>query len=290
MKNFHVRGNNLLVRQNFKNTISEKLIRGVSFKLWEVDATDIEYQYDEGHTLSLYLKGGQQTYRYDKPKLKGQAGKLCIMPKGHLSRWHSGSPIRIAHLYLPDQFIRQEAERHLDIDSRLANLQDITYYEDTDLNRAMYSLISALNNGSKIDPLYSEEALYAVSSRLLERYRQEGHSKEWLNKGLSPIHRQKIKVYIKKRLETKMTLESLANLLHLSPFHFARMFKQSFGDSPANFIIRQRIELAKELLKGNTPLSYIALECGFSHQSHLNNHFKKHFNVTPALYRKLIKS
>ncbi len=64
-------------------------------------------------TLSLYLKGGERTFRNHKPHLKGQAGKLCLMPQGHLSHWHSPKPIRIAHLYLPSQIIRQEAERHL---------------------------------------------------------------------------------------------------------------------------------------------------------------------------------
>ena len=184
-KAFHPSKDNCSDRDGFVNIASEKLIRGVSFKLWEVDSTDIEYQYEEGHTLSLYLSGGQTTYRTDKPNLKGQPGKLCLMPKDHLSRWRSSNTIRIAHLYLPDHIIRQDAERCLDIDARFAELKDITYQEDRFLSQAMLSLINALKHGSQIDPLFAEEALNAVSASLLAHYRQSNQREEALTKGLS---------------------------------------------------------------------------------------------------------
>jgi AraC family transcriptional regulator len=89
-------------------------------------------------------------------------------------------------------------------------------------------------------------------------------------------------------LGQKLTLDDLAEKLQLSPFHFARMFKQSVGDSPANYVIRQRVKLAKTLLSGKEDLSFIALECGFCHQSHFINHFKKKVGVTPAKYRNIL--
>lgn len=272
----------------FNNTLSQSLIRDVSFKVWQVAPADIEYQFDAGHTLSLYLNGGEHTFRHDKPDLKGHTGKLCLMPQGHVSRWHSPAPIQIAHLYLPDELIRQEAERHLDIDARLANLQDLIYQDDENLKQAMLGLIGALTHRKKTDPLFCEEALYSVTSRLLECYRQDGQTSNKKSRGLSASHRVLIKHHIHQHLEQKLTLESLAELVHLSPFHFARMFKQSFGDSPANYIIRQRIERAKALLKSDQPLSQLAVQCGFSHQSHLSNYFKKQTGVTPANYRALL--
>ena len=288
VKVFHQTNKCLSDRAGFTNIASETLIRGVSFKLWQVEPADIEYQYQDGHTLSLYLRGGETTYRSDNPQLKGATGKLCLMPKDHLSRWTSLKPIRIAHLYLPEQIIRQDAERCLDIDARFAELRDVTYQDDCLLRQAMVSLINALNNGARIDPLFAEEALNSVSCRLLHHYRQSTQSKWAQNKGLSLYQRKRMKTYIKENLSEKLTIELLAELIHLSPFHFARMFKESFGDSPANFIIRQRITLSKDLLRSNLDLCDIASECGFSHQSHFNNYFKKNVGVTPAVYRKLI--
>jgi AraC family transcriptional regulator len=268
--------------------MSKDLMRGVRFRVWDVEANNIQYQYNAGHTLSLYLKGGERTFRKDKPHLKGQTGKLCLMPQDHLSRWHSPEAIRIAHLYLPDQIIRQEAERHLDIDSRLANLQDLVYQSDVNLSNAMMNLIAAMNSGSNIDSIFVEQALHTVTAGLLERYCDLSKPIKMRQYGLSPTHRTLIKSYIKSHLGQKLTLEDLAAKLQLSPFHFARMFKQSFGDSPAKYVIRQRVELAKTLLAGKEDSSFVALECGFCHQSHFINHFKKEVGVTPAKYRNIL--
>lgn len=288
MIEFHTEEERSATQHGLHQFMSKDLMRGVRFRIWDVEANDIQYQYNAGHTLSLYLKGGERTFRNDKPHLKGQTGKLCLMPQDHLSRWHSPETIRIAHLYLPDKIIRQEAQRHLDIDSRLANLQDLVYQSDVNLSNAMMSLIAAMKSGNNSDPLFVEQALHRVTSGLLEHYCDLSKPIKRYQYGLSATHRMLIKSYIKKHLGQKLTLEDLAAILHLSPFHFARMFKQSFGDSPANYIIRQRVELAKMLLSGKEDLSFIALECGFCHQSHFINYFKKVVGVTPSKYRNIL--
>ncbi|MFT4811175.1 MAG: AraC family transcriptional regulator [Paraglaciecola sp.] len=158
MIEFHAEEIQTTTQHGLHQFMSEDLVRGVRFRVWDVEANNIQYQYNDGHTLSLYLKGGERTFRNHKPHLKGQTGKLCLMPQGHLSHWHSPKPIRIAHLYLPGQIIRQEAERHLDIDSLLANLQDLVYQSDASLSSAMMSLIAAMKNDENIDPLIVEQA------------------------------------------------------------------------------------------------------------------------------------
>lgn len=289
MQAFHTEHTDNHRHTGIESRAGQNLMRGVQFKLWDVSATDIEYHYADGHTISLYLKGGDTTYRHDKPDIKGQAGRLCIMPQGHISRWHSAEPIRIAHLYVPDQFIRQEAERHLDIDARQANLMDVIYRDDQDLSCQMMALVAGLSHQDRVDPLFCEQSLYALSSRLLENYQQQGVTGNAYQGGLSPSHRGFIKAYIRDHLDARLTLEHLAAQLNLSPFHFARMFKRSFGDTPASYIVRQRVEQSKLMLNNDLPLSHIALECGFTHQSHYHNYFKKLTGVTPLKYRKLLQ-
>jgi hypothetical protein len=101
MIEFHAEEIQTTTQHGLHQFMSEDLVRGVRFRVWDVEANNIQYQYNDGHTLSLYLKGGERTFRNHKPHLKGQTGKLCLMPQGHLSHWHSPKPIRIAHLYLP---------------------------------------------------------------------------------------------------------------------------------------------------------------------------------------------
>ena len=73
----------------------------------------------------------------------------------------------------------------------------------------------------------------------------------------------------------------------MSPNYFARLFKQTTGITPHQYVIRCRIERAKELIqRGNLPLIEIATQVGFLDQSHLNRHFKRLVGVTPKTYYK----
>ena len=289
MLNFHNEEKNSNKKDVLKQRMSHSLLRGVSFRVWDVEPNNIEYQYDTGHTLSLYLNGGEETFRDDLPNLKGGTGKLCLMPLGHSSRWHSPKPIRIAHLYLPDQLMRQEAERHLDIDSRKMVLRDLVYQSDRELSNEMMSLVDALQHNKAISPLFAEQSMFAVTSLLLERYQDVGQNCSKIHSGLSYSDRHMLKSYIKNNIGQKLSIELLSRLVKLSPYHFARMFKNSFSDSPANYVIRQRVELAKNLLRGTEPLTAIGFECGFCHQSHFINHFKKIVGITPSNYRRLLR-
>lgn len=266
------------------------LPQGVNFRVWDVLANDVQYQYEQGHTLSLYLSGGHRTYRKDMPDKKGRPGALCLMPQGHWSQWQTLEPIRIAHLYVPDTLLRREAERHFDMDARFANLRDLVYQQDQALSHQILSFINTLNSGAVTEHIYMEQMLSSLSCELLAKYCDTGALKNAVAGGLSPQDRRTIKTYILNNLGDKLSIEMLAAKLALSPYHFARMFKLSFGDSPADYILRHRVEWAKGLLKGQSPLTDIALRCGFSHQSHFSNYFKKFCGVTPAKYRKMLHS
>jgi AraC family transcriptional regulator len=79
----------------------------------------------------------------------------------------------------------------------------------------------------------------------------------------------------------------LAQQTGFSPYHFARLFRQTTGESPHQFVLRLRIERAQQLLeKMDVPLSHIALESGFTDQSHLTQAFKRHLGQTPHAYRR----
>jgi AraC family transcriptional regulator len=80
----------------------------------------------------------------------------------------------------------------------------------------------------------------------------------------------------------------MANQLGMSQYYFCRLFKQSTGVSPHQFLLQQRVERAKQLLIKHPELTVtaIALRCGFSSQSHLAKHFRKHTGVNPNQFRR----
>ncbi len=92
------------------------------------------------------------------------------------------------------------------------------------------------------------------------------------------------------RLSEDITLDEIAAEAHLSPFHFARMFKHSLGVPPRVYLTRLRVEKACELLE-HTELSVteIALEVGYSSNQVLARVFTKHQKISPTDYRRAVR-
>ena len=104
--------------------------------------------------------------------------------------------------------------------------------------------------------------------------------------GLAPARANRICEYIDSHLQENIALEVLAEIAQLSVRHFARAFRQSLGIPPHNYIVQRRIEHAQQLLRNtDLPLSEIAIEAGFTDQSHLARHFRTITGVSPSLAR-----
>jgi AraC family transcriptional regulator len=88
-------------------------------------------------------------------------------------------------------------------------------------------------------------------------------------------------------LENNPTLEQMAGIVHLSSYHFARLFKAATGLAPHQFVIARRIERAQQLLRtnGRLGLAEVAFRSGFANQSHFCLHFKRIAGVTPRRFR-----
>ena len=115
---------------------------------------------------------------------------------------------------------------------------------------------------------------------------------EWENsiKSKSPKLRELINIsinYIHNNFEREISLGDIAKFVFLSPSYFARVFKEEAGLSPISYLLKIRIERAKELLADTElKISDIALSVGFSNQQRFNEMFKKYARQTPLQYRK----
>jgi AraC family transcriptional regulator len=106
-------------------------------------------------------------------------------------------------------------------------------------------------------------------------------------RGLSARRLKAVLGYIREHLDAALTLRDLAAVAHLSPYHFARRFKESTGLPPRRYLIARRIERAKELLRGEEELTLaqVAARAGFWDQGHFTRHFKRLVGVTPKHFR-----
>jgi AraC family transcriptional regulator len=93
--------------------------------------------------------------------------------------------------------------------------------------------------------------------------------------------------YIHDHLAEDLTISAIADELEMSQYYFSRLFKQSIGVSPYRYVMEQRIEAAKHLLKKTSlPISMIADRVGFANQNQLTIQFRKLTGTTPSNYRK----
>jgi AraC family transcriptional regulator len=132
------------------------------------------------------------------------------------------------------------------------------------------------------------EALGTVLCHELIRLNDDAASiVELRSGGLAAWQKQRLVDYIEANLDQPMTIAEMAELVRLSPYHFARAFKRSFGVPPHRYHMQRRIEATKILLgKTSTPVTEIALRLGFSETSSFTAGFRRVTGQSPSEYRR----
>ncbi|UUZ84643.1 AraC family transcriptional regulator [Paenibacillus sp. P26] len=96
-----------------------------------------------------------------------------------------------------------------------------------------------------------------------------------------------MRIYLKHNIDRKVTIDELSKISGISKYYMISLFKQSFGMSPIQYHLLQRIEKAKEMIQfTNDPLMLIAESIGFPDIHSFSKAFKKIDGVNPSFYRK----
>lgn len=103
--------------------------------------------------------------------------------------------------------------------------------------------------------------------------------------GLPWSRLRRVAEHVQANLAGELRIAELSAVVHMSPYHFARLFKKSAGVSPRQFVIRRRIEAATILLADRqVPIRDVARAVGFGSQSHFTSTFRRVTSVTPGNY------
>jgi AraC-like DNA-binding protein len=153
-------------------------------------------------------------------------------------------------------------------------------------DQTVLSLVRAMRvevaNGSMTGRLYAESLSMALLSYIVERIpvssiRSRGR--------FSDLQCRRLRKYIHDSLHEDLSLSELADLLKLSPHHFSTRFREAFGVTPHQYVLRSRVAEAARLLESeNEDISKIALRLGFNSPSHLSWTFRRFFGITPSRY------
>ena len=203
---------------------------------------------------------------------------LCPMYTSQAIRWDRDANVLL--LNLEPELLTRNAVELLDTDRYEMLPHLIT--QDALIHQIGLGLKAQLKTNGSDSRLYAESAATFLAVHLLQNYTTRKSSIREYEGGLP---QQKLKQsidYIQDNLAREISLNELANELGISRYYFCRLFKQSTGFSPHQYVIQQRVEQAKQLLlRGEMSIADVAQVCGFAHQSHLTRHFKRLTGVTP---------
>ncbi|PSB25612.1 helix-turn-helix domain-containing protein [Stenomitos frigidus] len=228
----------------------------------------------------LQIRGGK-TYAglYGKGDISITPAKMPFF-----ARWDSAD--HYLQIRLTSRFIQRVATETIDINPDRLELMPEFRTRDPQIEAIGMMLFAELQHENLGGRLYIESLANVLAVHLLRQYAVSKPHLVTYEGGLPERQLLQVLEYINDHLDQDIKLADLASLLGMSQFHFSHLFKQSIGTPPHQYLLRQRIERAKQLLKQtDQSILDIALLCGFSSHSHLSKQFRQWTAMTPTAYR-----
>jgi AraC family transcriptional regulator len=251
---------------------------------------ELEFPPMAQHLLILYRRPPEHMSLRTEGLIKispPEPGSVAIIPAGSTVEgvWRGSSDA--THIQVGPQLIARVAAEACDVDPDRVELPVVYNLAHPQLQAAMLALHAELTSGGTGGRLLAESLSNVLAVHLV---RQATGNKQAAHRRRGRLPTPKLRAaldYIETHLDSELTLNEVAAVAHLSPYHFARMFKASTGLPPHQYVIGRRVERAKRLLQGDgeLPLAQVAARAGFWDQGHFTRHFKRLVGVTPKRFR-----
>ncbi len=235
-------------------------------------------------------------------------GSVVFVPARTPVRWTWNSRISFSALILESDFLANVAQSVFGLAPDQFQLSIAERNVDTSINNIAAALSREAMRGEAGGRLYAESLANILSVQLLRHYAHCPDGRELeacavpggidselvhasdapARAALQPRAVAQAVQFMHENYAKDLSLNDIASAVHLSPFHLARMFKQTLGVAPHQHLIEIRVNSARALLSagsGKRSLAEIAAAVGFSDQSHLTRHFKRLTGVTPSHFR-----
>jgi AraC-like DNA-binding protein len=210
--------------------------------------------------------------------------RLTFIPAGHRVQGWKGPNARGCAVFFhidPRGPLIDPELRFADVD-----FKPRLFFFDRDLWATVMKLTAQVENGGAGGPQYVEALAIALAHELVRANagRSAGPS---VRGGLAAWQQKRVADYIEAHMAEPIPLAALAGLVQLSPYHFSRAFKHSFGMPPHRYHTSRRVERAKDMLASRgLSVTEIALQVGFGDGGSLTGAFRKFTDCTPTDYRR----
>ena len=201
-----------------------------------------------------------------------------------MEMWVRG-PFDYLHYYLSDSLLKSVASEN-EI-ATPSDLRAVFFVEDLVVAQLTRSILSQVRHGEPLDKLELDQAAMLLGAHVLQRYCGATRAARSPRSGLQTWQRLQAEEVLRARLDGNISIKEMATACSLSPSHFARGFRRTFGTSVHQYLIRLRLEKVKALLTGTTKkLSEIAPLSGFCDQAALSRAFSRAEQETPSRWRR----
>jgi AraC family transcriptional regulator len=247
---------------------------------WQVDEIMVN-----GHHLMMNLADHDLCF-----ETRGEGGWIAarlaplgfwINPEGRPFSVRKMTDSRCASCTIDGRYLDSLAGCHFELDAGMG-------IDDPVLARLVQALIAIVEDEAHYSQALAAEVIRAFVNAVAARH---GHPAAELKAkgGIAPNQMKSLLAWLQEHIQDPLTVGLMAGQVGLSAAHFSREFKRSTGLTPWDYVVRIRLDRARESLMNGHCSATVASHFGFADQSHLARLFKARFGVSPSAYVKANK-
>jgi AraC family transcriptional regulator len=219
--------------------------------------------------------------RSEMIRLTADAGEMSLIPN-HLEKWVRNEDLHYLSIAISDAALTAAS----DGTSGEVELRRTDNLSDARLGALVEAVNAERIAGFPSGRLFLDSIEQALAVALVNGYAVRHRSVQTYRGGLGCARLRMIKELVHAKMEDELTLCEMAQSVELTTAHFARMFRKSTGETPHQFVLRNRIERAKEMLRAaELRVLDVAVACGFKTQQHFARVFRRMCGACPTKYR-----
>lgn len=252
--------------------------------------------------ITSMVRGKKVMHLFDKPSFDYLPGETVIVPANEtmvidFPEAASGSPTQCIALAVDAGYIRSTMDYLNEYynsqreDQHPWKLQFNKYHfeNDTEVTGLINKIIGVCSGGDSTKNIFADLHLKELLIRLVQSQHLQQVAGE-LSNGTNQSRLHYVLHYIHEHITDRIAVDTLSRKAYMSRNLFFKWFREQFGVSPLEYINRERIKLAKQLLANpRLSITEVSLQCGFTDLNYFVRLFKKEEGITPGLYRSCMK-
>ena len=219
-----------------------------------------------------------------------RAGESCLHDLKRNPTVLLDKPYHTLAFYLPRAALDAIAD-----EANAPRIRDLSYEPGAGVNDVTIAslgslVLPALSHPDQANPLFVDHVMLALGMHIAQTYGGMRPVSRPVRGGLAPWQERRAREILLANIKRGVALKEVARECGLSVGHFSHAFRRTLGVAPHKWLIEQRVVLSKDKLRDDgLSLSDVAMECGFSDQSHLTRVFRQTVGVTPGAWRRALR-